>query len=427
MDTSSQKSIRQRKLLMVLPLLILPFMTFMFWALGGGKAHADKKTATSGLDLSLPTPHLKNDLGDKLSLYEQAAQKARQLQEAKKADPYTDKEVMDRQITSLSDEKNGLPGYDTEMVTSIGMPHESDVTEAKLRRQLAALNAELHSHTETRFNPEPPEQSQEELPETNEIQSDLANITAPFQANTPDPELQQLDNMLNKILDIEHPERVKNRLQEQSGNSRGLVYPVEVKPDIPHADLLEPAVVSDSGQDTSYFEVHTFGNTFYESGSSSVSQNETAIPAAINETQTLVSGSTIKLRFLQSVFINGIEVPAGNFIYGTCSLDGERLTVLIKHVRFKDALLPVNLSVYDMDGMEGIHIPGAITRDVTKQGIGQGIQSLDFYGMDPSIGAQAASAGIQTVKSLIGGKAKLIKVAVRAGYPVLLLDNNKHH
>ncbi|TAM97129.1 MAG: conjugative transposon protein TraM [Chitinophagaceae bacterium] len=426
MNTSSQKSLRQRKLLLVLPLLVLPFMTFMFWALGGGKANADKKTVTSGLDLSLPTPHLKNNLEDKLSLYEQAAQKARQLQAAQKADPYTDKEVMDRQITSWSGDTNDLQD-DTMQVNSMITPNETAVTEAKLRRQLAALNAALHSKAETGSNWELSQTNQHELPEVNDQQPDHENIVPATSPVTPDPELQQLDNMLNKILDIEHPERVKTRLQLESQNSRGLVYPVEMKPDVPRADLLQPAVVSDSGQDTSYFEAHTSGNTFYESGSSSVSQNETAIPAVVNETQTLVSGSTIKLRFLQSVFINGIEVPAGNFIYGTCSLDGERLTVVIKHIRYKDALLPVNLSVYDMDGMEGIHIPGAITRDAAKQGIGQGVQSLDFYGMDPSIGAQAASAGIQTVKSLLGGKAKLIKATVPAGYPVLLLDNNKHN
>lgn len=28
---------QQRKFYMVLPLLVLPFITFMFWALGGGK------------------------------------------------------------------------------------------------------------------------------------------------------------------------------------------------------------------------------------------------------------------------------------------------------------------------------------------------------------------------------------------------------
>ena len=31
-----------------------------------------------------------------------------------------------------------------------------------------------------------------------------------------DPEMKQLGNMLDKILDIQHPERVKNRIKEKS-------------------------------------------------------------------------------------------------------------------------------------------------------------------------------------------------------------------
>jgi len=35
--TLSIKMRKQRKLFVMLPLLVLPFITFMFWSLGGGK------------------------------------------------------------------------------------------------------------------------------------------------------------------------------------------------------------------------------------------------------------------------------------------------------------------------------------------------------------------------------------------------------
>ena len=77
----------------------------------------------------------------------------------------------------------------------------------------------------------------------------------------------------------------------------------------------------------------------------------------------------------------------------------------------------------DLDGIAGIYIPGAITRDVAKQSTDQAIQSIRLASLDPSVGAQAASAGIQAAKSLIGRKVKLVKVTVKAGYRVLLRDN----
>ncbi len=111
-------------------------------------------------------------------------------------------------------------------------------------------------------------------------------------------------------------------------------------------------------------------------------------------------------------------------MYGTASLNGERLTIAINSIRYQNALLPMALSVYDMDGMAGIYVPGAIKRDVAKQSTDNALQSIALNSLDPSIGAQAATAEIQTAKTLISNKVKLARVTVKAGYHVLLKDNN---
>jgi hypothetical protein len=106
-------------------------------------------------------------------------------------------------------------------------------------------------------------------------------------------------------------------------------------------------------------------------------------------------------------------------------LSGERLTIAITSIRDANSLLPVSLSVFDLDGMEGIYIPGAITRDAAKQASSQSIQDVQLYSMDNSLGVQAATAGIEAAKGLFAKKAKLIKVTVKAGYQVLLKDQNQ--
>jgi conjugative transposon TraM protein len=391
--------------------------------LGGGSAAGNEKPTHKGLDLTLPEPKLDNHMDNKLSLYEQAEQRARRLKDAKAADPYS----RDLETDSINNNMGHEP-YDDEygeypLITHTNVNNaldESSQTEAKLRRQLAELKAQIN--TTSNWKQESDDSGQEDwLPATEKVPDWQPTVTGAADASlqpTADPELQQLDNMLTKILDIEHPQRVKERLQQQSMDKRGLVFPVETKPDIPKADLLQP-------QNKAFSEPS--GNAFYESENIWSAQNETAIPAVVHETQTLVSGATLKLRLTEDVFINGIQVPAGTFIYGLCSLDGERLIVDVKHIRYRNTLLPVKLSVFDIDGIAGIRIPGAISRNAAKQGMTNGIQSMDFYSMNPSLGAQAASAGIQTVKSLLGNKAKLIKATVRAGYPVLLMDNNKRN
>ena len=73
----SQKFLRQRKFLLILPLLTLPFITMIFWALGGGKGSSVVAQSTgiqNGLNLKLPDAKLKSDKGlDKLSFYRLAA------------------------------------------------------------------------------------------------------------------------------------------------------------------------------------------------------------------------------------------------------------------------------------------------------------------------------------------------------------------
>jgi len=80
------------------------------------------------------------------------------------------------------------------------------------------------------------------------------------------------------------------------------------------------------------------------------------------------------------------------------------------------------MELYDMDGLPGIYIPGAIARDVAKQSTDNSLQMMELTSLDPSFKAQAATAGIGAIKSLLSRKVKLVKVMVKAGYKVLLKD-----
>jgi conjugative transposon TraM protein len=138
-----------------------------------------------------------------------------------------------------------------------------------------------------------------------------------------------------------------------------------------------------------------------------------------------MAGSIVKLRLTKAIDINGNHIPENNFIFGVASINGERLDVEITSIRYQNLLLPVALAVYDLDGMNGIFIPGAIERDAAKQSTSQSIQQMQMMSsMSQSIGAQAAGAGIEAAKGLFSKKIKLVKVTVKAGYQVLLRDPN---
>jgi conjugative transposon TraM protein len=241
------------------------------------------------------------------------------------------------------------------------------------------------------------------------------------QSGNQDPELQQLSGMLESILDIQHPDRVQEKLRKASEQQRGQVFAIATRTHEDTVSSLQSAPVN-----TTASAGQSGHNGFYsldEPASPDYAQN--AVEAVIHETQTIVNGSTVKLRLANDIFINGIKIPKDNFLFGVASLKGERLAIKINSLRYNNSLFPVDLSVYDMDGLIGIYIPGAINRDVAKASADRSMQTLGVASLDDSWGAQAAGAGIEAAKSLLSKKVKLVKVVVKTGYRVLLRDEKQ--
>jgi conjugative transposon TraM protein len=239
-----------------------------------------------------------------------------------------------------------------------------------------------------------------------------------------DPEMQQLNAVMEKILDIQHPERVKEKIKQISEAKGGQVFAVTANSrNVPISLLTKKGEAT--GETFSNSQLSASGFFSIDDASEYTIEQQNMVQAVVHQTQTAVEGATIKLRIINDVYINGILIPKDNFVFGTASLSGERLNITITGIRYKNALFPVQLAVVDMDGIDGIYVPGAITRDVAKGAAERGVQGVDITTLNPSIGAQAANAGIEAAKTLLTRKAKLIRVTVKAGYQVLLRDEKQ--
>lgn len=423
--TKSLRELKQRKMLLVLPLLTLPFITLLFWTLGGGKTTIDQ-TGTQekgGFNIDLPEPEFKMDEElDKMSYYDQAAVDSVKRQEQIRKDPnysaeafLDDSESMESEVSS-SEYKSARGGKSALKVNSF-----KDTNEEKVYQKLEALQkvisqppsvaesgqdmSEFENHYSTRG-------------ESDDVKKLEAMMSSMNQPQQPDPELKQLGGMLENILDIQHPARVEERLKQSSEIGKGKIFAVEHKKVGDNITLLqETGNIQNSD---------LLANSFYAFDESAVENGQqNAIEAVVHETQTIVNGSVVKLRLVSDVFVRGSMVPKNSFLFGTAALKGERLEVKINTIKYKNSIFPVDLSVYDMDGISGIYIPGTINRDVAKASADRSIQTLGLSGLDDSWGAQAAGVGIEAAKSLMSKKVKLIKVVVKAGYQVLLYDEKQ--
>lgn len=434
--THSVKFLRQRKFFLLLPLLVFPFMTFLLWSIGliGATEAKAQIPAQRGFNMNLPEPVVSKDSNwNKLRFYEQADKDSARYRSLLKTDPYYNLSSLDKKpdITDrLRDTATGFTydPYPQELQST------EDPNEAKVYSKLAQLDEALNKNNQPLKTETDKELTTEILsgnPDASVNTADIDRLENMMKAmhgddNAVNPEMEQINGMLEKILDIQHPDRVKEKLQEQSEKRKGQVFAVSAKTNTGNISLLQskqPATAIDSAKESPFQRI----NRFYALDEAVTDEEnmQNAVQAIIPETQTLVSGATIRLQLVTDIYLNGVMVPKDQFIYGMASLNGERLAIHITTIRHQNNILPVDLSVYDLDGMEGVFIPGAITRDVAKQSGDQAIQSMSFATLDPSLGAQAASAGIQAAKALIGKKAKLIKVTVKSGYRVLLRDNNQ--
>lgn len=409
MKNEKLKDPGKRKMLLILPLLVLPFLTLAFWALGGGKNDgATAQKQVRGLNLQLPDAQLKDDKGEnKLSYYEQAEKDSAKWRQGMENDPFFQSGLND-----LTPKKEF--GYDPYPLQT---GNYGDPNEQKVYQKLSELNGHLKNAEE--YKTYSPSQDKRYASNTNaslttedinRLEEMMKHSSDPV---TKDPEVEQLNGMMDRILDIQHPERVKQRINENSEKNKAQVFAVKGNTDHYSISLL------DTGGGNQPI------NAFYSVDDGAGAEEQNAIEAVIHETQDLVDGSIMKMRLVDDVRVDDVRIPKGNFVFGKATLQGERLQIEIHSVRKNNALFPVKLVVYDLDGMKGIHIPGAITRDVAKQSADNSLQNIEMSSIDPSFKAQATTAGLNAARTLLTKKAKLVRVRVKAGYKILLREKNK--
>lgn len=435
MKTHTEQFLRKRKFLMMLPLLVLPFLTMIFWALGGGQGIPAQAQATSmvGLNFALPDARFdEKEIWDKLSLYEMAARDSAKYKEARESDPYFD-------LIAFTSQQELQPPTDTtkkggQLIDSF--PNKvkvvADPNEERVNKKLQELYTEINKSSvmPATSNKEPVTKLSSDPEFTSDVDRLEQMMEMMHDGNDTDPEMQQIESVLEKILDIQHPDRVKEKLKSIDHQKKIKTLPVTVAMSNESNSLMNADPFEHLGSINSISlrealpTYESFQNGFFglEDEAFEDEQAGNVIEAVIHDTQELLAGSTVKLRLANDIQISGKLIPKDQFIYGVCGINGERLTIEINSIRTNNLLLPVSLEVYDLDGLAGIYIPGAITRDAAKQASDNALQNIQLMSLDPSIGAQAAAAGVEAAKGLFSKKAKQIKVTVKAGYQILLKD-----
>src|SRR5579872_3968118 len=242
----------KKRMFLLAPLVVLPFLCCIFVSLGGGRGKAgDRKGLPAGLNLQLPGafPTVRKSLLDKLGAYQRADQDSMRKKEFTREDPY-------RPFLASPSMPDSGKRPAVRLLPAIPPPAAGDDKAEELLARLNRLRASLEtsetqpaavtvSREPGRFAPSP---GLPAAPPPGRTVHGSRWVDTPAE----DPQLERLNSMLDKVIRIQHPADDKPA-RDQGGT--------------PLAEQLLP-----------------------------VDSTVNAIPAVVPENETLINGASLPLR-----------------------------------------------------------------------------------------------------------------------------------
>ena len=159
---------------------------------------------------------------------------------------------------------------------------------------------------------------------------------------------------------------------------------------------------------------------------SSVQRN--TLPVVVDHTTILREGDYVALRLLESVHIGELRIPRQSLLIAQAKLGGNRLHLLVKSLEIGGRIIPVKLSAYDLDGQEGIYIPGAEQVSALKEmgaNIGGSVGTSFTFASSAKdqIISEAARGVMQGASQLLQKKLRTLQVTLKGGYRLFLVSS----
>lgn len=416
------KQMQQRKKLLVYPLMGLLFLGSM-WLIFAPSDKKDEGGETVGaFNADIPLPENDGIIGDKRKAYEQAqlerkqADKVRSLQDfAFATDNGTDEVEME--LPDSEPEREPFRDYSG---SSRGKGvNSSAVAYRDINRQLGTFY---------------------ETPKVDEEKEELKRQVEELTARL-DAQQGQAGGIDEQVALMEKSYELAAKYMGQNGQAgqSGAIVQVPVTGQNTGQGTGKPAVtvqaarqqtvsglqqpMSDAEFMRAYSQPRNYGfNTAVGSG---YAMGKNTIRACIHQDQTIMDGQTVKLRLLEPLQAGGLIIPRNTVVSGTGKVQGERLDIVVSSIHYRGNILPVELAVYDNEGMKGLSIETSLEREAAKEAmanIGSGLgTSISFA---QSAGQQVAmdiTRGLmQGGSQYLAKKFRTVKVHLKAGNPLML-------
>ena len=161
----------------------------------------------------------------------------------------------------------------------------------------------------------------------------------------------------------------------------------------------------------------------------SMPSSNTLFKACIHGDQTVVTGSTVRMRMLEDAVVCGMKIPANTLFYGVATLGANRLEVVVNNLKVGNTISPVSFVIFDNDAMEGLNLPNNMKAQAAKrmqQGLVQNIDMpLASIGTMTSEITSAVNATTQIAKQILNIKLSQVKVHLKSNYQMYIQEETK--
>ena len=416
------KQMQQRKKLLVYPLMGVLFLGSMWLIFAPSEKKDENRDTVGAFNADIPLPENDGIIGDKRKAYEQAQMEKKQADKVRSLQDFaysgdSDMDGVDMELPDSEPEREPFKDYSG---SSRGNGTSSSVAAYRdINRQLGT------------FYEQPKVDEEKE-----ELKKQVEELTARLDAQEKQPGgIDEQVALMEKSYELAAKYMGQNGQAGQNGTivqvpltgqngGNGLGKPavaVQAAREQTVSGLQQP--MSDAEFIRAYSQPRNYG--FNRAVGTGYAIGKNTIAACIHQDQTIMDGQQVKLRLLEPLQAGSLIVPRNTVVSGTGKVQGERLDITVSSIQYQGNILPVELAVYDNEGMKGLCIETSLEREAAKEAmanIGSGLgTSISF----------AQSAGQQVAMDLTRGlmqggsqylakKFRTVKVHLKAGDPLML-------
>lgn len=419
---------QRRKKMLVYPLMGLMFLGSMWLIFAPSAEEKEQEQTGTGFNTDMPLPTDAVIIGDKSKAYEQASLESKRKER--------DRVVQD--LASLFEggetEEENTDNEEYDLLNPGGSSASAGYAGGNRTRTTIQTSADAYRDINTTLGnfyetPEEDTEKEELQKRVDELEAMMAQQQA--QPSSMDEQIALLEKSYelaakympngqngNGQAATAHPDEGQTPTVR---NGKAVAMPVGTVTRQVVSSLAQP--MSDAEFVAGYTQERNYG--FHTAVGTGGTESRNTISACVHADQTITDGQSVRLRLLEAMRVADKVIPRNTVIVGAARVQGERLGIGLSSIEYGGTIIPVELSVFDSDGQEGIFIPGSMEIDAVKEiAANMGSSLGSSINISTDAGAQLASdlgkGVIQGTSQYIAKKMRTVKVHLKAGYKVFL-------